>query len=284
MNHRNINFDRELNRGRKAYEGKVGHWWNAQALDASHQYAYRNIANFIRSALPKSTGFIIDYACGSGHILSRLPQRFSRSRFLGLDGSSLMLNLAKRRIARQGKTALEQTSFQQTLLPNFSLPREKADAVVFIFPNIVVSSQEENGYQGRGYKKDAAVARYLAAAREPDPEDETETDDEDSLYDTLMDDKQISRNLRILLKPGGLCLRAEYSNAHRREFTRLVRQRKAFEEGSLATPVDGTIPEQLFRYIRSRYFRSKVVEDVYHQTLDKEDKEGGYNITLLKAL
>lgn len=287
MNYRKVNFDRELDRGRVAYNGRVGQWWHRQALDSSHQYAYRNITNYLLSATRnKPPKLIVDYACGSGHLLTRLVRRFPRSRFLALDGSSQMLTLAEERVAQIGSEALSRVTFRETLLPNFSLPRVKAAVVVFAFPNILTSDKDERKIQssGRRHQGDKAVARYLAEAREPDPEDETETEEPDDLFETLLDDKRIAHNLRSLLKRGGLCLRSEYSNAHRREFTRLVQQRKAFEEGSLNVPVNGHKAERVFQYVRSKYFRSKVVEDVYHQTRVADDKEGGYAITLLKAV
>lgn len=286
MNYRKINFDRELDRGRVCYEEKVGRWWQNQALNRPHQAAYRRIAGFVREAAPKSTGLIVDYACGSGQFLTRLPRRFPRSRFLGLDGSAYMLGLARQRLARLGKDALDRTTLRHSSLPSFSLPRGRADVVVFAFPNVVLSawqSRELRAFRLR-HRGNLEAARYLAAAREPDPEDETEEMDEETLFENLLDDDLVARNLRMLLKPGGLCIRAEYCNSHRREFTPLVRRRKAFEEGSLIWSVNGKATKPYFRLVRSRYVRSKVIEDVYHQTRDDEDKLGGYAITLLKAL
>ena len=286
MNYRRINFDKELDRGKVCYEEKVGRWWNSQALNGSHQSAYRRIAEFAGKAAPKSPGLVVDYACGAGHILCRLPRRLPQWKYLGLDGSAFMLKLAEKRMARLGKDVLERASFRRTSLPNFSLPRIRADVVVFVFPNIVLAPRMPKDLAARRGRPlgNSDTARHLAAAREPDPEDETEDDDEESLLDSLLDDNLVALHLRSLLKPGGLCIRAEYCNSHRSEFTRLVRQRKAFEEGSLALRGNGRASKPYFRYVRSKYFRSKVIEDVYHQTRDEEDNEGGYEITLLKAI
>ena len=66
--------------------------------------------------------------------------------------------------------------------------------------------------------------------------------------------------------------------------TGLVQQRLAFEEGSLEEKVDGYQAEQLFTLLNCLYFRSKVTEDVYHQTGEESDKEGGYLLTILAAV
>lgn len=286
MNYKRINFDRELTRGRIAYEEKIGRWWHQQSLNRAHDYAYRKVAEFLREALPKKPDLIIDYACGAGNMLARLPRRFPSSRFLALDGSKYMLKQARQRVAHMGADALARTRFQQTPLPNFALPSGQADVVLFVFPNIVVSARQKNcrSYRLRPHKDDVSIGRYLGAAREPDPEDETVTDDPETLFDAMMDDHLVSRNLRSLLKRGGHCVRVEYSNAHRDEFTPLVQQRKAFEEGALDHPVNGRKARRFFRYLKCKYVRSKVIEDVYHQTGDKEDLEGGFSITLLKAV
>ena len=142
MKFQRINFDRELERGRICYEEKIGRWWNAQATNGPHQAAYRRIADFVRKVAPRNPGLIVDYACGSGHFLQKLPRRFPKSRILGLDGSSLMLKMARESVARLGKSALERTELTRTALPNFSLPRGQADVVVFVFPNIVLSPRQ----------------------------------------------------------------------------------------------------------------------------------------------
>jgi len=90
--------------------------------------------------------------------------------------------------------------------------------------------------------------------------------------------------LRSLLRTGGLCLRAEYSNASREELTELVQHRQSFEEGTLSQEIQGIGPERLFSLGNSVYYRSQVILDVYHQTRDKSDREGGYFINILKAV
>ena len=144
---------------------------------------------------------------------------------------------------------------------------------------------EQPYYDQHGYKKrrDAAVARHLSRAREPDPEEDSEEDEPEVLYDSLLTAKVISRNIRGLLKAGGICVRVEYANGGLDEMTTLVRQRCAFENASLKK-VKGLRPKRLFKLLDSTYYRSKVMEDVYHQTRDKTDRKGGYMLHVLRAI
>lgn len=281
-----INFDKELIRGAKTYNEKVGRWWLGQAGNSAHGYAYRKIADYIRALYPASPRLVIDYGCGPGHLLVRMMRRFTNSRFIGLDGSSLQLNLAEKRLLTIGRECLNQVTLMQTRLPNFDLDIPKADLVIFAFPNICPHSEEQPYYDKHGYRHrgDASVARYLAKAREPNPEDETVTCSDDELFDSLMTGKVISRNLRGLLKRGGLCVRIEYANAPRHELSDLVRLRWAFEDGSLSASFNGRKSERLFTLLHSDYYRSGVIEDVYHQTRDESDKTGGYFISVLRAV
>ncbi len=94
----------------------------------------------------------------------------------------------------------------------------------------------------------------------------------------------VSLNLRELLKRGGLCFRVEYAKAARHELSRTSLACVAFAEGALDTVIGGKLPAQWFRVAASSLFRSHVMEDVYHQTGDKEDRRGGYVITVLRAI
>jgi hypothetical protein len=94
----------------------------------------------------------------------------------------------------------------------------------------------------------------------------------------------VSLNIHGLLKQGGLCVRVEYANVPRQELPRLELLRTGFEEGSLDLSVDGKTPDQWFRVLASRYYRSGVMEDVYHQSGDKCNRRGGYFINVLRAL
>jgi SAM-dependent methyltransferase len=284
---RTIDFEAELQKGHTSYDREVGQWWRQQANDGSHQAAYRKVADYCRKLFPDSEpGIVIDYACGPGLLLTRLCRRFPESLVVGIDGSNVQLEDAYERLRRIGKDTLERVSLVESHLPNFSLPSYKADLLVYCFPNLVATTDDQPYYDKHGYKKkrDTVVARRLAKAREPDPEEETVFDEPDEIFDGLMTGKVISRNIRKLLRRGGYCVRVEYANAPRDELTKLVQQRSAFEEGSLKKKVKSSKAKRLFKLVDSTYVRSKVILDVYHQTRDESDLTGGYLINLLKAI
>jgi SAM-dependent methyltransferase len=284
VDYRKIDFDQELDTGPETYNKTLGTWWLNQSNNRPHGYAYRKIAEHLSSFFGHPPKTIIDYGCGGGHMLTRLYRRFPDSHLIGIDGSSLMLEVAGKRLQYLGREWKQRVELIETELPDFSLRCGKADALLFVFPNIVPLEEELEEEDDLHDRKDLAVAEYLADAREPDPEEETVEDDDETLLDSLLTDHLISRNLRGLLEKGGVCVRADYANAPRNELTELVQQRLAFQEASLGEAVNGFRATQLFTVVGSSYHRSKVLEDVYHQTRDETDKEGGYLITTLVAI
>ncbi len=279
-----IAFDLELSRGLVAYNEEVGYWWSDQAANSFHRYAYRNIAGFMRSSFSRRPGLIVDYACGAGNLLSRLHRHFPTSELVGYDGSSLLLAMARRRLSRQGKTARQRVKLMETPLPSFELPRAIADLAVFVFPNMVpcAAEKEESRLMYRLNPKDRRIAKVLAEHH--DSESTRAQDDPKTLCASLLRDRLISLNLRHLLKRNGMCIRVEYADVPRERLTELELLRTAFEEGSLDQRVGGKVLDPWFRVVASRYHRSGVMEDVYHQSADENHKTGGYFITVLRAL
>ena len=265
------------------YGGKVGLWWAERAANGAHQRAYENVANFIRDSIRRDPEFIVDYACGPGNLLSLLSRRFPQSRLAGLDGSPLMLDLANRRLSRLPRSCSRRISLIKTFLPaKVSLSR-RADLAVFCFPNMVRfrARKAPAGLQSRSDKRDRIIAQSLARAaksgndRDADPR---------TLKHTLECARDISRNLRSLLVRGGICVRVEYATTRRHEWTPLELMRVCFEEGSLDADTSGRPIRPWFKVLASAYFRSRVMEDVYEQTGDVRDKDGGYLITVLRAI
>jgi SAM-dependent methyltransferase len=278
-----IAFDRELSRGIEAYNGGVGRWWLGQSDDFSHRNAYRHIADFLAASFPRSPRLILDYACGAGRLLWLFHRHFPNSRITGLDGSSLLLGVARRRLARLGKAPQSRLKLIETTLPNFQLPRGAADLVTFIFPNMLPDPAAENDetipWPLRPRERD--VARQLAQYH--DPESTREDRDPDILCAALLRERRIACNLRHLLKRGGICLRAEYGNVPRDRLSELETLRTGFEEGSLEHSLGGASIEPWFRVVASRYYRSGVVEDVFHQARETRSRKGGYLLTALRA-
>jgi SAM-dependent methyltransferase len=277
-----VNFDRELQRN-DAYDRSVGVWWEKRTYNAAHVYAYRNIVRYIANLRRRKPQTIVDYACGSGAILTRLVRQFPKARVIGIDGSAAMLAHIKKRLNKLDKSARDRVELIQTTLPDFSLEEGIADLVVFTFPNILATNEQQPYYDKHGYKRrnDQAVARLLSKAREPDPEDETVTDKPEELFDTMMSERVVARNLRKIVHEDGILVRSDYSGDEREDLTELVQARFSFEDGSLGIPYLGKRADQLFAITRSKYFRSRVIEDVYHQTKDESDNEGGYCISVL---
>ncbi len=275
MRRSDINFDLELSRGLAAYNDRLGEWWNSKANDAVHARAYRNIAAYIRASVVRQPRVILDYGCGAGHLLARLLPLFPDSLLIGLDGSSILLNLARRRLGRLRPECRERVRLIETTLPARDFSCTKADLVVYVFPNMVgPGSRLGCGSIGRAEK---AMAQYLA--REGDCEDKPE-----SIRAFLLMGRSISRDLRRLVRRGGLCVRAEYAGARREELSKLEFTRISFEEGSLDVPVDGRCPRQWFRVLASAFCRSSVIGDVHQQEGKRRGGHGGYLITVMRAL
>jgi SAM-dependent methyltransferase len=256
------------------YNGKVARWWYKRAFDGSHAHAYRNIADFIRDSYTREPKLIVDYACGAGNLLFLLSRRFSDSKLVGLDGSSILLGLALRRMRLLPRACVRHIQLIETPLPNMTLMKGQADLAVFCFPNMVFAS----GTNLLLSKNDRKIARCLSL------DDETDYADSQAIQSGLELGRVISMNLRYLLVRGGICVRVEYATIQRHELSARELMLVSFEEGSLDSRVEGMAPRLWFRVLASSFFRSNVLEDVYEQTADERDKNGGYLITVLKAL
>jgi SAM-dependent methyltransferase len=254
-----------------SYNGEVGHWWRRRSLETAHRRAYAKIADFIRASYSQAPRLIVDYACGAGNLLSLLSHRFPHSKLVGLDGSSLMLSLARQRLSNLPRHCAQRISLVETALPNFALSQAQADLVVFCFPHMMPYSSEVEMQDWRAGldKKDREIALNLAYPEDPF---------------TLEQSRYVALNLRHLLIRGGICVRVEYASLKREALSLPELLRVSFEEGSLDTEVEGRMPRQWFHLLASAYFRSKVLEDVYQQTGDERDRNGGFIITVLKAI
>jgi len=244
-------------------------WWRGRARDRAHGRAYRNIAGFIRASLPREPRVIVDYACGAGQLLARLAPLFPHTRLVGLDGSDALLNLAAARFARlpEGRTA--EVTLARTLLPLGRPLGEKADLAVYTFPNMMPPAEEAPGTGLEREERDIARRLVGGPGEEADPA-------------LLEYGRSISRDLRRLLRRGGLCIRVEYADSRREEWDPRILRQVEFEEGSLDLPEEGIRP--WFRVLASAFFRSRVMEDVYEQTGEERDRRGGYLITVLGAV
>ncbi|NLB64023.1 MAG: class I SAM-dependent methyltransferase [Fibrobacter sp.] len=293
-----IDFEDLLATGADAYNTEVGSWWQELSLDEPHRRAYKHIAQSAAKfckEMKVDPAWIADYACGSGNLLKPLRVAFPQAKLLGIDGAEKLLEICQENQKescelRSGRNILRKPQPQmiltQSSLPNFKLPKGKMDLLFLVFPNLIPDPDnlhifDENGY---GNSRDVAVAEMLARFREMDPEDETLTPPKEELFDDLLTARVYSRNLRHLLKPGGILARAEYTQAPREELTELTQWRCLFAECALGEAIKGKRAYQLFQYLGSEYKRSEVILDVYYQTGDVEDTQGGYMISYFKAI
>lgn len=271
-----IDFDKTLSTGLGAYNRKVGQWWVDQTRNKAHVAAYKNIANHVVRCAQKDSGFLIDYGCGTGLIMKRLVEALPAWNFLGIDGSKVMLSEAETWAASRRKKRPAAIEFRCTKLPDFSAPAEKADVIVFTFPNIVSVPSGRRPFETL-FPRDWDLARLLAKKQEKGEKAE-------ELFDQLLMSRVVSRNLRTLLRKGGLCVRVDYSQGERHELGRFDQLATLFEEGSLNTKQAHLRPQKFFKLLSSQYYPSAVILDVYEQTKDQDFLEGGYLVSLLEAI
>ncbi|MDE3040296.1 MAG: class I SAM-dependent methyltransferase [Nitrospirota bacterium] len=271
-----IDFTQTLASGLGAYNSNVGQWWVNKTRNAAHAAAYLNIASHIVQCAQREKGLIIDYGCGTGLLMKRLVDVLPAWKFLGIDGSTAMLRGAETwaRIKRIGRPA--SIEFRLAKLPDFSVSAPKADIIVFTFPNIVSVASERRQFE-EVFRNDRDVAGLLAMKQE-------EGEGIEPLYDSLFMSRVVARNLRFLLRKGGLCIRVDYSQGARDELCRFDQVATLFEEGSLSAKQSRLQAEKFFKLLYSQYYPSPVIRDVYDQTKDKDFLEGGYLVSLLQAI
>jgi SAM-dependent methyltransferase len=271
-----IDFTQTLASGLRAYNTDVGQWWVRKTRNAAHAAAYRNIASHVVQCARGEGGLIIDYGCGTGLLMKRLVELLPAWKVLGIDGSKVMLRGAETwaRTKRKGRPA--SVEFRLAKLPDFSVSTPKADIIVFTFPNIISVASGRRRFE-EIFPKDRDLARLLALKQE-------EGEGAEDLYDQLFMNRVVARNLRFLLRKGGLCVRVDYSQGARHELGRFDKLSTSFEEGSLNARQSRLQPQKFFKLLYSHYYPSAVIRDVYDQTKDKEFLEGGYLVSLLKAI
>jgi len=202
-------------------------------------------------------------------------------RVIGIDGSAEMLTQARHRLNHMDAALSGRVMIINADLPDFSLG-VKASVILFSFPNIV-PTRNSVSYDSMISARDIEFAEIISSAMSPDNESGSACSEPEEVQEDLVKNRAISRNLRGLLRDGGYCLRIEYALAGPNEQMTLSRQRSEFEAGYLEASVCGRPIDRFFRHVYTRYFKSKVILDVYDQTGVEDDKIGGYWITLLRA-
>lgn len=278
-----IDFDKEFVKGSAAFEGFLADWWLEKSNDPAHRRAYKNISSKMHQilseagrALPKS---IVDFACGNGAILKSLVSRFPKTNIIAIDGSKKMLALAKSSLQQTEHESVIQ--FLHSPLPNFGLSEKMADVVLFLFPNITINSKERRLVRKQLNTDPLTLktAKFLAKWNEVEsdfPADECLND--------ILDSRAITSNIHQILKKGGFWFHVEYANAPRHQWDEIDQITTLFEESAWPVSIGRNEIRREFQLIKSLYFRSSVMLDVYEQSGDPEDRDGGYIISVLQSL
>ncbi|HEY7161757.1 MAG TPA: class I SAM-dependent methyltransferase [Acidobacteriota bacterium] len=278
-----IDFDKEFVKGSAAFEGFLADWWLEKSNDPAHRRAYKNISSKMHQILSEagisSPKLIVDYACGNGAILDSLGNRFPETNIIAIDGSKKMLSLAKSSLEQAGPQPL--IEFLHSPLPNFSLPEEIADVVLFLFPNITINSKERRLVRKQLHMDVLTLktAKFLAKWNEIDCDFSA-----DECLEDILDSRAITSNIHRILNKGGFWFHVEYANAPRNQWDEIDKITTLFEESAWPVSVETDEIRREFRLIKSLYFRSSVMLDVYEQSGDPEDRDGGYVISVLQAL
>lgn len=286
-------FKRVFRKGHTSYDTWLGDWWIKQSRNRAHQTAYGKIAEYVHSLGIHDPNFIVDYACGSGGALRALLNAFPSARFVGIDGSKKMLSLAGRMLNRSGfdtdfvsareafRAKGPRVRLLLSSLPNFALPKSKADVALFLFPNMNFSAPEKACLRTRvpGDPTVLAIARLLSRLREATDKPRKRQ----SIYEELLFERAMSANIHRLLKKGGLWIKTDYAEVCREGLSELMQWRTLFSESAFDAFVKDRMVRDKFEYLGNRFFRSSVVLDVYDQTKDLEDKSGGYIVSAFMA-
>jgi SAM-dependent methyltransferase len=279
-----VDFNKELCANFRGYNTTLTRWWNIRASNKSHSNAYRNIANYVAKHTHPIPSLIVDYGCGTGRLLGQLAIRFVKTQFIGIDGSSAMLKIAKNYLRKKAPNLSDRIKLLKNPLPADLQLHKKADLLTFTFPHILSNLYDLDLNSFLKFLEYSEIENAVILSKSMGAEISEEIPEDPELLQSLLVNRVISKNLHSLLKRGGCCIRVELANARRDEFPNVYKQRFSFQEGSLAKSLSDDKVKQFFEFVRSEYHPSKVVEDAYEQTGDESDRRGGYWITLLKAV
>ena len=263
-------------------------WWRKRARDGPHRRAYRHIASDLRDQLGnRQPTLLIDYACGPALLMRELARVFPHTTVVGIDESIDCLAAAEvLREARLSRPLLTgRLQLQRAALPEFRVPVPLADAAVFCFPDFRSADVEAfaDAHKKR-FRADWLVAK-AAAKRLAKIDEDLAPSREDIFLKRLA-----FRDCQRRVKPGGIILRVDYAAASRDDCDETYAHIMATEEGSglppgikLSDKVDPA--DTVFTTLLGcTYRRSKVMADVYAQTGDPTDRDGGFMVCPLRTV
>ena len=260
-------------------------WWFERSQDLAHQRAYRRIAEYAAEKLKTPVHCIIDYACGAGFLMYYLAQVFPDAHIIGIDESEQAIAAAHTYLTMQlSEEQRQRISLECRALPNFELDLPPADLVVFSFPDFRTGS--ERSWMRRWKPHFAAEWQETLALRRR----------LDRMFpDLVLPDSQelfikriASRNMHALARSGAYSLRIEYAECQRQECHPMILEEMQWYEGADAHAQRlQTAKRQSFNFhaiMSSEYVQSKVMDDVYAQTGDESDRQGGFMMSLFQCL
>lgn len=258
-------------------------WWHASAKDKPHQQAYAAIAKYVAKHVKKKKVEIIDFACGPGFLIKHLIEQLPKARITGVDESQQAIDGGKEYHASVlSDKQRKHIQLKQIALPNFHSRLSKADVVIFSFPDFRADDEKKWVKKWKAiFPDDWEEAKFVYKKIKkvyPDFEQSSSTE--------LFIKRIAGRNLLSMCKKGGLVARVEYAACKRNDCDPAYLEEMSFYE--CTAPLDDQLKHvrrkrlTLGKQIGSRFKRSKVIQDVYAQTGQKDDKEGGFFITLFQ--
>lgn len=260
-------------------------WWLERAQDKAHQAAYKRIVKYSAKFLDKEPKHVIDYACGPGMLLRYLRRQFPESRISAIDESEQAI-IGARDVLRRSRLDPDDKHihFVQDSLPHFNLGLRKADIVYFCFPDFrIPETRPVIKYWREQFPQDWDATKKLRQKLLRDGADPELLDDNFDCFRKRL----AGRNLRQMVKRGGLMLRVDYGSCSRDECEENMLKQIAFCEGSLCRKRwdKDTRKDLVFaELLDSVYVPSAVINDVYAQTGNSKDTEGGFFISVLRAV
>ena len=186
-------------------------WWAERAADLDHQVAYATIVELVRPLFSAPPEKIIDYACGTGMLMSELTKAWPTSSVLGIDESEQALSAVSGVFEYNDLSwPHSQVGIAQEALPGGAPgepgPRGDADLVFFVFPDFRCEDAKE--IRRRWKEIDPAYVKANRAVRKTARE--LTNEDLDSQSDLFLKRLAGADCIRRA-KPGGLVVRVEYA-------------------------------------------------------------------------
>ncbi len=260
------------------YEKILGRWWLGKADDDAHRAAYRHTAKWTRRKLEASPETILDYACGAGQLLKRLRKAFPDAALTGYDGAKKLLKKAHRRLPDDPRLELV-----VKILPELTDPHPPVDLTVLCLPHLLPFDEGEGVHAyADGRRTELRAAREVVEALRREEFWERDEPIEWQVGNVIFE-RMVARHLRRLTRPGGHCVRVDYTEIRYEDVAPTYRDYLRFSQGNCSS-VHGVRVPRLFKQIAGTFRVSDIIDDVSDQTEDYDSEGGGYMVRLFRAV